>query len=140
MCPRLSRCSNSDCFPVTDSLLFPVLHKLPRKQKCNAQVVSDPQPGISATSQPHHPRHPPSPPVPSYFRSRKLHPISYPPSLFHSPCFISSSDPIPSPRPVYVFCQRISNGNLHNFRFRQFSRRSLRNRVKVAWRKGGGGY
>lgn len=43
MCLRLSRCSNSDYFPETDSLLFPVLHKLPRKQKCNAQVVSDPQ-------------------------------------------------------------------------------------------------
>lgn len=31
--------------------------------------------------------------VPIYFRSRKLHPILYPPSLF--PCFISSSDPFP---------------------------------------------
>lgn len=35
-------------------------------------------------------------PRPVYFRSRKLHPISYPPSPFHSPRFISSSDPVPS--------------------------------------------
>lgn len=33
--------------------------------------------------------------VPIYFRFCKLHPILYPPSLFHSPCFISSSDPFP---------------------------------------------
>lgn len=38
-----------------------------------------------------------SSPRPVYFRSRKLHPISYPPSPFHSPRFISSSDPVPSP-------------------------------------------
>lgn len=40
---------------------------------------------------------PPCVRVPIYFRFCKLHPISYPPSPFHSPCFISSSDPVPLP-------------------------------------------
>jgi hypothetical protein len=64
---------------------------------------------------------PPCVRVPIYFRFCKLHPISYPPSPFHSPCFISSSDPIPSPS-LFMFSTDESRNepNLHNFRFRRF--------------------
>lgn len=78
--------------------------------------------------------------VPLYFRSRKLHPISYPPSPFHSPCFISSSDPSPSPPPppppptaaavsrsppVCVFCVRLERRRRESayFTFKQFTSR-----------------
>lgn len=67
--------------------------------------------------------------VPIYFRFCKLHPISYPPSLFHSPCFISSSDPacfLPpgtaavrlAPTALFIFSASESLFEyLHNFRF-----------------------